>query len=59
MFNEQKPKKTKVQRNRTFREILFGIKVKHRDKESAIGKEKTKEKTKDKRKEKKARKAGK
>ncbi|XP_072044184.1 uncharacterized protein [Amphiura filiformis] len=47
--DDQKPKKTtKVQRNRTFREILFGIKVKHKDKESAIGKDKTKERKREK-----------
>ena len=46
-------KNKKVQRNRTFREILFGIKVKHKDKEHSIGKEKHKE-----RKERKAKKKG-
>ena len=45
---DKSKKNKKVQRNRTFREILFGMKVKHKDKELGMGKEKQKERTKEK-----------
>ena len=41
---DKSKKNKKVQRNRTFREILFGMKVKHKDKELGMGKEKHKDK---------------